>query len=108
MFHIGQMVVCVDGSFCGHTPWKAHPPRNDAVWVKTGLIYTITGIGNFLLGPFSVPVLHVEEAFNPSNGLAIPKGADLGFAASRFRPVRTTSIKAFTALLNKTPERTDA
>lgn len=99
MFYVGQMVVCVDDSTMGA------PATPDEVATLKGLvrghIYTVRRVEAdwpFRTGP-NLGVW-LEEICR--NWLDF---SDLPFDAVRFRPVRTTSIDCFTALLAPTPKQ---
>lgn len=103
MFHIGQMVVCVDGQ-----PTWCDGPKGFVVQdlLTTGRIYTVRGVGDFDFGPTTgtIPVLWLEEVLRSYD----EKRADVPFGACRFRPVKQTSIETFTAILNRAPQKVDA
>lgn len=97
MFHVGQKVVCVDDrpSFYG-----------DSVSLQKNTIYTIAAVFTKLDadGDYGVEVVETRDCFD---GLRYMGGS--AYRASRFRPVHTTSIEIFEAMLVPTPtERVDA
>lgn len=79
---VGQKVVCI---------------RATSVIRPTGLtegrVYTIAEVG---VGSQGAPVFALAEIDNETR---------LGFNATRFRPVRPTSVEQFRHLLTPTPER---
>lgn len=99
MFHIGQLVVCIDDS---HNPNRLHLSHDETIPTK-GMIYTIRG---FLETPSGVGV-YLEEIINKPKMYA--QGMlEVAFRQERFRPIQKTSIEVFTAILNKTPAMEDA
>lgn len=98
MFHVGQMVVCVDAAPEGERLFKDFEIRP----VK-GCVYTIRALESVETDVICL----LEEIVNPI--LLYEDGADeMLFRVSRFRPVRNTSIDVFTAILNKAPEKVEA
>lgn len=91
-FHVGQRVVCVDASWTNTL---------DLQELVEGETYTVVGLR---LGPESgTPCVDVE-------GPVIPRPEWMPtrvypYRSTRFRPVRTTSIDCFTALLHPAPKR---
>jgi hypothetical protein len=89
-FHVGQRVVCVCVNFSREPVWRGVVHTFPAL----GSVYTIRSICEVddLIG------FCFEEMINPpahfSRGFAEP-----AFDSRRFRPVRTTNIDAFSALL---------
>lgn len=85
-FHIGQKVVCVNNfsTFCLAKP-------------QVGSVYTIS---NLYLAPDGDLMLELVEILAPETDETFA-----GFRASSyfFRPVRTTDISIFTAMLAPTP-----
>lgn len=87
-FHIGQKVVCVDAS-PSHIGGKYR--------LVKGAVYTIRGFddeGGYL-------GLYLEEI--PDDPVRAPFKLPNGWYAWRFRPVKTTNISIFTAMLVPTP-----
>lgn len=85
---VGQKVVCIKGG-------TSSLARNG--WCpQTGGVYTVRGIYN---GPERID-LHLAEYVHHQHH---PDGIELGWDASRFRPVveRKTDFSIFTAILNK-------
>lgn len=82
MFHVGQKVVCVDDG----------PGLDDGLPVSLvrGSVYTISEIENL------VGAIKTEEAG--------PFEVRTYFHRRRFRPVHTTSIEIFEAMLVPTPK----
>lgn len=80
-FHVNQRVVCVDAT-------------NNTGFIQKGATSTVTMVG--MIG--DEPGISVAEA-----PIGIPDM--LAYYASRFRPVRTTSIDTFLAMLSKPPVR---
>lgn len=102
MFHIGQLVVCVDDTpamLFDRDTGKTYDHQN---LLKKGRVYTIRNLKdwNFYTGP--ALGIWLEEVIRND-----AKGPDKPFGAVRFRPVKQTSIDCFTALLTKTPELVD-
>jgi hypothetical protein len=90
-FHLGQQVVCVDVS-----------PNPDGISTYTALlrlrsIYTIRGVTMWANGPGVL----LEEIILPP----YYDGREMTYWPWRFRPVKTTDISCFTAVLKKTPKR---
>lgn len=104
MFHVGQKVVCVDDridAFCSGARFC-----DDLGGLRKGQIYTIRG---FYYGgdPDWTPgAVYLYEIFRPLLPLDT---AEAPFHPDRFRPVVTTDIAIFTAMLAPAPkERADA
>lgn len=93
-FHIGQLVVCVDDK--PREPKMAHL----IAWPVKGLVYTIRGFKETADGLG----LYIEEIVNREQKLRDGTFGEPGYYLDRFRPVRKTSIEAFTAMLNTTKE----
>lgn len=91
-FHVGQMVVCVDDK-------PAAPKWGGVSFPVRGRVYTIRAVFRHTSGADGV---WLEELRNP---FAAKYGLEWGYKARRFRPVKTTSIDQFTALLNPAPEK---
>lgn len=95
MFHVGQMVVCVNDnpSNSYHNPPLAMP--------RAGQIYTIRSLSD-------ENSLTVEEIFNSPRWVKAEDGRIIWdephFWNNRFRPVRATSIDVFTSMLAPTPK----
>lgn len=85
-FHIGQKVVCVDASVA----WDGDDR------LRVGSVYTIRGFDPDTGG---LGVL-LEELVSP---IVAPWEHELSWDPSRFRPVGTTDISIFTAMLAPTP-----
>ena len=103
MFHIGQLVVCINDT------WKSHLKNTEGISMPTkGMIYTIRGLpdcpGDREGHGYGV---HLEEIINPVKLYTWGK-MEAVYDPSRFRPVRKTSIDCFTEILNKTPKLEDA
>jgi hypothetical protein len=108
-FHVGQRVVCVDDD------WDM-PPRQDGIpWVdepcriKRGRVYTICHMYVCPLDGFLC--LALSEVPRTPVGIAVALGVtQLGFRATRFRPIQTrkTDISCFTAMLNPQRKRVSA
>lgn len=84
-FHVGQMVVCVDDSLETYRHLDPHGGAGKG-WPVKGRIYTVRGLGIAM----GIPGLHLEE---------IVREWECPFAASRFRPVKETSIEIFRKLV---------
>lgn len=91
MFHIGQRVVCVDATDGG----GCFPPTMDGL--LKGAVYTVRWAG---LSVSSREAIRVEEITRTK----LP-GTDheVGFLASRFRPVDETRLEVFRQMLAPTP-----
>ena len=101
-FEVGQKVVCVDAdgtNIC------------DVQELEEGVVYTVSWIGPYLhpLWGLEEVCLKLEEVSRkplpgePDDLLII----DMPFRATRFRPVKTTSIEVFKKLLTPIPETVD-
>ena len=100
MFNVGDLVVCVDDE-PSVARWVGDPLHN-------GTIYTIRAFCGAIDAPHE-PALLLEEVRNS----AIRAGRryeDIGYFASRFRPIRKHSIQIFTDIANgvKQPEKENA
>lgn len=97
MFHVGQKVVCVDDCWgTEDSRWCRMTPNRPVL----RCVYTIRlvemfpdGMAGFLLCELRNP----EGAFY--EGFSEPQ-----FGARRFRPVKTTNIEIFTAMLAPQPK----
>ena len=93
-FHIGERIACVKDD--GYDPENLAYVPNKPV---KGCVYTIRGFdtnGGDELG------IYLEEIVNPEDDFCFGR-QEPSFYAWRFRPVRTTSIDVFTAMLAPTP-----
>lgn len=88
MFHIGQLVVCVDAE--KRSRWD--PPSG----LKRGSVYTIAGVVEWL---GSVGVL-TEEVEMPSRHY-------LAHHASRFRPLKDSALDVFRQALEPAPKQAE-
>lgn len=93
-FHVGQLVVCVDDK--PREPKMAHL----IAWPVKGLVYTIRGFAETTDGLG----LYIEEIVNTKQPLRGGGFGEPAYYPERFRPVRKTSIEAFSAMLNTTKE----
>lgn len=96
-FHVGQKVVCVDDD------WTA-PGYDVPTGLTVGSVYTITGVIS--------SSVHCAEYMGARDHLALllaevdhPIFPDIGFASPRFRPVKTTDISIFRAMLVAPPKQ---
>ena len=100
-FRVGQKVVCVPDT-------EADAQTHGRVWhsdvPKIGAIYTIIGFGSGYYGDY--PVLLLKEIKNYINFLK----RDVGYRASRFRPLvtRKTDISIFKRMLTPNQEKVRA
>ena len=99
-FQIGERVVCVNAR-----NWPRYP---DPVTLPTeGAVYTIRGTVDCHGLGYDEDGLLLEEIVNPACLRDLPSGPFRGevcFRVSRFRPLRTTSIDAFKAMLQPAPK----
>lgn len=94
MFHVGQLVVCIDDKEPVHP--LATPGCMDGL--TAGRIYTVRELS----GPTWLdgrPTIKLEE---------IVREPDDGYWAHRFRPVRDTSIEIFREAVKHLPIEIDA
>jgi hypothetical protein len=92
-FHVGQRVVCVATG-----PWKATLELGYKTPVR-GEVYTVREV--YVDSGDEVTVgVRLVEIVNP----ATYYGYEVGWYAGEFRPVKTTDISIFLAMLQKTPE----
>lgn len=96
-FRVGQKVVCVDGtdrdndaSTCRGSYWMPNYPDEGSVYT----IRDIRGNGGLFL----------VEVVNPQRTWAAGDTAEGCWCPTRFRPVQTTDISIFTAMLNPSRE----
>ena len=99
-FHVGQKVICVNdlGNTSGYTYGPTLPKR--------GSVYTIREIVPRGAYGYDEDGLFLVEIVNPLCIHLFPSGpmkGELQFRVSRFRPIRTTSIDVFLAMLEPTP-----
>ena len=95
MFHVGQRVVCVNDAGLRIACDLKHMP-------VAGLIYTIREFKD-VDGPGFLLEEIVNDLFQYSYGMDEPY-----FCATRFHPVKNTSIEVFRKLLAPMPEKADA
>ncbi len=97
MFHVGQMVVCINGDFVDKC-WRMvpHMPVKSRIYVLRGVV-----LGWYR--PHGV-YLVVEELINPAIKWSDGTTSEPHFLAARFRPVRTTDISIFRKMVEKLPE----
>jgi hypothetical protein len=92
MFHVGQLVVCVDLKFCINEYVKA---------LEKGRIYTIRG---FATCPYTgANAVYVDEVVN---GIHPAIGLEFAYWRGAFRPTAKTDISIFEAMLS--PTKADA
>ena len=91
MFKVGQRVECVDDDPATYGSFRWN---EDAVCV--GQVYTVRRC----FVHEGLPTLWLDE-IKRSEIARLIHGADVGYAASRFRPV--TDISIFTNMLNQAP-----
>jgi len=100
MFHVGQLVVCVDDD-----PWKYYVPGHSYGGGMDGLvkgnIYTIRwcGMFNHTDGSNTMAV-RLYEIVRPSYGITPD---DCPYVATRFRPVVETRLDVFREMLEPVP-----
>jgi hypothetical protein len=88
MFHVGQLVICINDNFEIRYPVCGYPIRNG--------IYTIRAL---VVTPWG-PGLHLYEIQNPQMFFKYDIFDELAFKEKRFRPVaKKTDISVFTKLL---------
>lgn len=104
-FVVGQKIVCVNARPDPLWGWsrRSTPP-------ETGAVYTVTRVGLCQVpGYQDMTSVWLREIHNfcCRAGVDYP---DCGYAAERFRPVKTTSIAVFEAILRdvKSPVRAGA
>lgn len=88
-FHLGQKVVCIDDGL-----WPDEPPP----YVVKGHIYTISGFEESPAWPGNIFLTFEEFPF-----VCAAPGWTTGYLSTCFRPVRTTDISIFTAMLVPAP-----
>lgn len=99
MFHIGQLVVCIDNAPATH-----HYGPDSVAGLEKGRIYTIREYHpNYPFtnapGEAGVKLEEITRTYS--------RHVDAYYGVRRFRPVKQTSIDCFTAILTKTPELVD-
>jgi hypothetical protein len=95
MFHVGQLVVCVDDdNWLLPIPHRPEAKRIYTIRAIVEGIHPIDGRG---------PGLLLDEIINPT---VKGTGVEYNFDPRRFRPLRKTSISIFTAMLS--PTKADA
>jgi hypothetical protein len=91
-FSVGQRVVCVDTK-----PGKDTGAPVLLAYLREGSIYTVRSLEAFP-GQEDFPTLRLEEVICPT--IKTSHGPwEIGFAPTRFRPVRPTSIEVFREML---------
>mgnify|MGYP001610460208 CR=1 FL=1 len=99
-FHIGQKIVLINDK------WSADADKYVPNRPVKGGVYTIRGFDGGQLDPDEFGVF-LEEMVNPERDY-LGGRQEGSFYAHRFRPVRTTSIDVFTAMLAPTPRIKEA
>lgn len=98
MFHIGQKVVCIGGMSADERKAGRYGHGTETVPQK-GSVYTIRCIVAF----GNTTMLYLSEIVNQPKAYRFPDGIDRvtepPFEAKYFRPVKTTSIEIFRAML---------
>lgn len=94
-FRVGQKVVCVENQFEDPYPGDIVPVR--------GEVYTIRALEPGCENPSETYVL-LEEIVNPPNYFVQGGYGELSWDAEAFRPVKTTSIAIFRAMLVSPPK----
>ena len=89
MFHVGQLVVCVDD-----VPIPGYSPEMHGL--TKGIIYTVRGFG---IGRcFNDKCVYLKEIIRP-----IKDGHEAPFSMWRFRPVVETRLDVFREMLAPVP-----
>jgi hypothetical protein len=98
MFHVGQLVVCVDDSMA-----RGASPFPGAHMARRGTIYTVRAIISF-------PIRDVFLFEELNNEHLVPEyfGAEPGFATERFRPLSDSRLAIFRQMLAPIPEHEPA
>jgi len=91
MFHVGQLVVCVDGRWDRCSGYKEFSPTKGVVYTVREIVEHGENIG-----------LQLEEIINPPY-LYIEGFCEVAFAAARFRPVVETRLDVFREMLAPVP-----
>lgn len=99
MFHIGQLVVCVDDRENAYRKFKCTYQGNLDGLAKDA-IYTIRGFYNGDNPVWNKGDLYLEEIVRPLEG----GREEAPYHYARFRPVVTTDISIFEAMLVPTPK----
>lgn len=99
MFHVGQLVECVNGEPASEGGY------GDETYPQKGSIYTIRDIYTCRVWGITKVRLHelVQEARRYSDGIYEP-----GFGADRFRPLSESRLAIFRQMLAPTPEHEPA
>jgi hypothetical protein len=95
---VGQHIVCLNDHFTGRHLTQALPTR--------GQIYTVRAIVPCKAQGYEQDGLHLVQVVNRPRRWRTPRGGyrttELAFRVSRFRPVRSTDISVFRAMLEPT------
>ena len=102
MFFVGQKVKCVnDRNWPTPRQFGAYTP----LLPVRGRVYTVREVVPMMREGWDEDGLLLEEIVNPIQTRPNGNTFELTFRMSRFRPVRTTSIDIFRAMLEPVPTR---
>jgi hypothetical protein len=105
-FRVGQRVVCVNTSRWPRWLWRF---GFKLTLPKQGGVYTVRAIYAGRADGRNEDGVWLVEIVNPTLLLKAPNGrlstTELAFRMSRFRPLRTTNIDVFTAMLEPAPKQ---
>jgi hypothetical protein len=96
-FRVGQKVVCVDDA---RQPLTAQFTPN---MPARGSVYTVRALDYCAVS--DTQGIFLTEIVNPVFDWANAPRSELAFKSTRFRPVKTTSIECFKALLAPVPKK---
>ena len=107
-FHVGQKVVLIDDTTHSHGIDRSISRTVGADVPKKGEVYTVRFIA--IETDTGRELLLLNEINNAAASRRLGYAKELGFAASRFRPVveRKTDISIFRAMLNPSKQKEQA
>lgn len=94
-FHVGQKVVCINDRGIENDLFERGPTK--------GEVYTIRNIRTDKRGNVGFRLVEIVNQPNPRREPDETGDREAGFYARRFRPVKTTSIEIFKAMLVNPP-----
>ena len=97
MFHVGQLVVCVDDDEDAYVN-PTHRYYDGLSGLKKGVVYTIRWVG--MPRHTRYLCVRIEEIIRPVD---FEDGEETPYAAARFRPVVETSLDVFREMLAPVP-----
>jgi hypothetical protein len=92
MFHVGQLVCCVDAKPRDYTPWASNPGALDGL--TEGRVYTVRELKIVR----AVLTVLLVEIVRPTLGPVGVEYGEVGYHPRRFRPAKLASKEVFEQL----------